>query len=240
MPPLEFDQGDLGLGAIPSPPDARDFPITLDQAVALPARFVSTLMPPVSNQGATGRCVAFSSTGLKQWEERRDGHPTFLNLDREWLYQHAEAIDGLPGAPNDQRGTTCRAAMKVLLNQGQPIVGQPQTAASHKIAAYYAVPLVADSIKRAVMQHGPVVIASVWYASWFRPVKGILPAPSGGVVGGHARLAFGWDDGVAGGSLLVRNSWGGRWGVNGNSYDPFRYLIPALHDAWRATDVLGD
>lgn len=236
-PPTEFDG--FGLGAIPSPPDARDFPLVLDTAAPLPARFVSTLMPPVSNQGNTGRCVAFSSTGLKQWEERRDGHG-FLNLDRDWLYQHAEAIDGLPGAPNDQRGTTCRAALTVLLKQGQPIVGQPASAASHKIAAYYAVPMTADAIKRAILQHGPVLIASVWYASWFRPVKGILPAPSGGIVGGHARLAFGWDDAVAGGSLLVRNSWSARWGVNGNSYDAYRYLIPALHDAWRATDVIGD
>lgn len=229
----------FGLGAIPSPPDDRDFPITLDQAVALPSRFVSTLMPPVSNQGNTGRCVAFASTGLKQWEERRDGH-LFLNLDREWLYEHAEAIDGIPTPPGPQRGTTCRAALKVLLKQGQPIVGQPQTALSHRIAAFYAVPLVADSIKRAVMQHGPVLIASEWFGSWFHPVKGILPAPSGGIVGGHARLVFGWDDGVNGGSLLVRNSWSSKWGVNGNSYDAYRYLVPALHDAWRATDILGD
>lgn len=238
MPPTEFD--DLGLGAIPSPPDARDFPIDLDQAISLPSRYVSTLMPPVANQGNTGRCVAFASTGLKQWEERRDGHPLFLNLDRQWLYDHAMAIDGIHEPPSQQRGTTCRAALKVLLKQGQPLTRQPQTAASHKIAAYYAVPLNPDSIKRAVMQHGPVLIASVWYASWFRPVKGILPAPSGGIVGGHARLVFGWDDNVNGGSLLVRNSWGGRWGVNGNSYDRYGWLVPALHDAWRAVDVLGD
>lgn len=233
---------EFGLGAIPSPPDARDYPIVLDTAAALPLRFVSTLMPPVADQGNTGRCVGFAGTGLKQWEERRDGRGHYPRLDPDWLYEHAEAIDGLPGAPNIQRGTTLRAALTVLLKLGQPLVGKPESVARHKIAAYYAVPQTADAIKRAIFQQGPVLIASAWYASWFRPVKGVLPAPSGGIVGGHARLAFGWDDSVAGGSLLVRNSWSRRWpgSINGNSYDPFHFLIPALHDAWRATDVLGD
>ena len=225
----------FGLGAVPSPTDDRDYQLPLDTAAPLPSRFVSTLMPPVANQGSTGRCVAFSSRGVKQWEERRDGHG-FLNLDAQWLYERAQAVDGIP-LPHE--GTTCRAALSVLLKQGMPVVGQPATG-QNRIAAYWAVPLTVDAIKRAVLQQGPVLIASTWFNSWFRPVKGVLPAPSGGVAGGHARIAFGWDDGVNGGSLLVRNSWGKSWGVNGNSYDAYRYLLPAMHDAWRADDVKGD
>jgi hypothetical protein len=225
----------LGLGAIPSPPDARDFALPLDLAAPLPARHVATLMPPVGNQGNTGRCVAFACTGLKQWEERRDGHG-FLRLDPQWLYERAQAVDGIP-LPHE--GTTCRAALSVLLKQGQPVVGQPATG-QNRIAAYYAVPMTVDGIKRALAQWGPVLIASTWFNSWFRPVNGALPAPSGGVAGGHARLLFGWDDAAGGGSFLARNSWGRSWGVNGNSYDAYRYLMPALHDAWRAVDVIGD
>ena len=45
----------FGLGAIPSPPDDRDYPIALDEAAPLPSRFVSPLMPPPGNQGNTGR-----------------------------------------------------------------------------------------------------------------------------------------------------------------------------------------
>lgn len=242
MPPLEFDENGLGLGAIPSPADPRDFPLVLDTAAVLPARFLSTLMPPVLNQNIhpkgedLGTCVAHTGAAAKAWEERHDGHG-FLDFDPFWLYHRAQAIDGVPG---DHEGTTIRAALRVLKGTGMALRGHPEVAGSYKIAAYYAVPLNADSIKRAIQQHGPVLIASVWYSSWFRPAKGILPRPAGGVVGGHARLAFGWDDTVGGGSLLVRNSWGDRWGVNGNSYDPYHFLIPALHDAWRATDVIGD
>lgn len=229
--PLPF-----GLGAIPSPPDPRDWPLALDTAAPLPARFVSTSMPPVGDQGNTGRCVAFSSRGLKQWEEFRDGHGV-LDLDAQWLYERAQAVDGIP-LPHE--GTTCRAALSVLLKQGMPLAGQAAHG-QNRIAAYYAVPLTVDAIKRAVLQSGPVLIASTWFSSWFKPLRGgILPAPSGGVAGGHARIVFGWDDSVNGGSLLVRNSWGPRWGVNGNSYDPYRYLLPALHDAWRAVDRVGD
>jgi C1A family cysteine protease len=225
----------FGLGAIPSPPDARDYQLELDTAAALPSRFVSASMPPVANQGNTGRCVAFSSRGLKQWEEFRDGHGV-LDLDAQWLYDRAQAVDGIP-LPHE--GTTCRAALSVLLKQGIPQTGKPATG-QNRIAAYYAVPITVDALKRALVQSGPVLIASTWFNSWFRPVGGVLPAPSGGVAGGHARLLFGWDDSVAGGSWLVRNSWGKAWGVNGNSYDPYRYLLPAMHDAWRAVDVKGD
>ena len=51
---------------------------------------------------------------------------------------------------------------------------------------------------------------------------------------------FGWDDSIAGGSFLVRNSWGRRWGVQGNSYDPYGPFEDALHDAWSIADLKGD
>src|ERR1700675_1639219 len=179
---------EFGLGAIPSPPDARDFPIQLDLAGPLPARYVSKLLPPPLNQSTTPKGVAFSSAGAKGWEERHDGHG-FLPFDPSWLYPRAQAIDGVPG-PHD--GTTIRAALKVIKAQGYALIGHPETGGSYKIGAYYAVPMTEDGIKRAILQSGPVLVGTVWYYSWFKPVKGILPAPSGGIAGGHARYAFGW------------------------------------------------
>lgn len=233
------------LGAYPSLPDPRDFPAEdhLDTVAPLPASFKLTLLGPTLNQGDTGRCVAFSGTGVRQQEERTDGDwpHGWPPLDEEWLYTHAEAIDGLPGAPNDQRGTTIRAALQVLAKDGQPLVGKPATASQFKIASYHAVPLTVDAIQRALFQlKTPVWIATSWFEPWFRPVDGVLPPRSGSVVGGHARFVFGWDDSVAAGAFLVRNSWGGSWGVNGNSYDPYRGFLPALHDAWTTADIPDD
>lgn len=222
------------LGAIPSPTDPLDFQLLpkLDMAAKLPSRFVSPLMAPPLNQGNTGRCVAFSSTGVKQWEERRDGHG-FLPLDADWLYLQAG------GSADRQRGLTCRNALGVLLKQGIPIVGHPGTASDFRIGEYYAVPFIEDAIKRAVMQFGPLLIATQWFANWFHPVKGVIPSPIGPAIGGHARVLFGWDDSVAGGTAITRNSWGKGWGTNGNSYDAWRHLIPAIHDAWKVIDRKG-
>lgn len=231
----------FGLGANPSPPDplGRDFILHLDTAATLPRRFVSTLLAPPDNQGNTGRCVAFALTGMKKWEERREPAHTFINLDQQWLYRRACATDGNPTPYSLERGTTLRAGLTILLKEGQPARGE-KAVGQNKIAAYYAVPQTKDAIKRAIMQHGPVVIASQFPWSWFHPVAGVMPKPSGGIAGGHAQMAYGWDEDRGGGSLIVRNSWGGDWGIHGNSYIPWRYLLPLLHDAWRATDVIGD
>lgn len=142
--------------------------------------------------------------------------------------------------PSPQRGTTVRAALQVLAKLGQPLAGNPNSASRFRIATYWAVPFGVDAIKRALVQFGPVWIAGRWYTSWFHPVAGVLPKPSGPSIGGHARFVFGWDDLVAGGAFLVRNSWGRRWGVQGNSYDPYGPFIDAVHDAWSVNDLKGD
>lgn len=232
------------LGAIPSPPDPRDFRLEphLDTAATLPAKFRAPLLGPVLNQGNTGRCVAFSGTGVRQQQERADGDwpKGWPTLDPEWLYEHAEAIDGIPTPPGPNRGTTIRAALQVLAKQGQPLTGKPTTAGGFRIASYWAVPYTADAIKRALVQFGPVWIAIRFDRAWFHPVRGVMPPPSSSVVGGHAIYLFGYDDSVAGGSALMRNSWGKGWGTNGNCYFPWRYLLPVLHDAWSTADVKGD
>jgi hypothetical protein len=59
-----------------------------------------------------------------------------------------------------------------------------------------------------------------------------LRAPSGGY---HAVLAVGaWTDPQHGRVLLVRNSWGERWGAGGYGLLPLEYLIAHAQDAaWR-------
>jgi C1A family cysteine protease len=52
-------------------------------------------------------------------------------------------------------------------------------------------------------------------------------------------LIFGWDDDVAAGSLLVRNSWGDYLGsTNGNFYAPYARYLPSLWECWKACDVI--
>ena len=115
------------LGAIPSPPDDRDYQLAdeLDTAATLPPSFRLKLLAPALNQGNTGRCVAFSGTGLRQQQERSDGDwpKGWPPLDPEWLYEHAEAIDGIPTPPGPQRGTTIRAALQIARAASRPLTG---------------------------------------------------------------------------------------------------------------------
>ena len=160
--------GDLELGphlrgAIASPLDPRDFDIRsmLDMAAPLPKRYVAPLMPPVLNQGNTGRCVAASLDTVRRWEARHAGAKTFPNLDYDWLYHQAG------GTADEQGGLIPRVALDVLLHLGIPLVGHPDTAAQYRIGAYYANVRDVDVQKRVIMQLGPIEIATLWFQNQF-------------------------------------------------------------------------
>ena len=49
-----------------------------------------------------------------------------------------------------------------------------------------------------------------------------MPSPDESVVGGHAVLAVGYEDATQ--ELIVRNSWGTQWGLNGYFYMPYSFM----------------
>jgi hypothetical protein len=227
---------DYSLGAVPSPPDERDYNISTilaPEAPALPATYFARPVPAVLNQRDTPQCVGYSSTGMRAQQEFIDDGKWYA-LDPAWLYRECKLIDGLPDTP----GTYVRSAMSVLKNKGQAEVLRtplrPAATASHKIAAYYAIGAHATYIKRAVYEFGSVVIAGPWYDSWFSPKADtgwVLPKPDR-QAGGHAILCNGWDDARG---LLLQNSWGREWGSTGRCFLPYAH-VPGLWEAWRAVD----
>ena len=56
--------------------------------------------------------------------------------------------------------------------------------------------------------------------------------PSGGVLGGHAVLAVGYDDAKQ--QFIFRNSWSKKWGKAGYGFMQYAYLIDAnlADDYW--------
>jgi hypothetical protein len=222
------DTTEYGLGAIESPPDPRDYPIA-DlyaalglEAVALPARYRHAPMPTVLNQHTTPQCVAFSAAAEQMAFDIRD--------QKSWFtFDEARFFTMIGGGPG---GADVRVALGVRKATGYPTVGHDD-AGSHRIAAYYAVPRDVLSIKQAIFTFGPLILATPWANSWFHPVNGVLPAPSGGIAGGHAIVAYGWDDA----GLLLRNSWGAAWGVAGDAFLPYSQ-IGTTWSWWRAVDVI--
>lgn len=90
---------------------------------------------------------------------------------------------------------------------------------------------------------GFTVYQSITQAS----TTGKIPYPAKGekVVGGHAIVAVGFDDAMkikntnpgaveTTGALLIRNSWGTRWGAAGYGWLPYDYVLNALAIDWWA------
>ena len=63
-----------------------------------------------------------------------------------------------------------------------------------------------------------------------------FPAPNSRLYGGHANVAVGYDDNLTinsdKGALLVRNSWGTGWGLNGYAWLAYRYVTEGLAVDW--------
>jgi hypothetical protein len=222
-----------GLGAIEDPPDDRDYPLDALYAAegidptpedALPSAYRAPGMPAVLDQGSSPMCVAFGSSGIKGWQDRRD-QDRYFDFDEPTFFRR---IGGT------QNGAVPRVAMERLRAYGYPVVSVDQEGL-HKIAAYYAVPPTASSLRSAIYDLGPVGFSSSWYSSWFRPVNGVLPPPTS-KVGRHFFIAYGWD---ASGRILCRNSWGTDWGLAGDFLIPAGYLnADGTSGAWKTADVI--
>lgn len=84
----------------------------------------------------------------------------------------------------------------------------------------------------------PSMFGFTVYSSYTQAgTSGLLPFPARNerVVGGHAVMAVGYDDGLSipnatggpttTGALLIRNSWGTGWGMAGYGYLPYEYIL---------------
>jgi len=86
-----------------------------------------------------------------------------------------------------------------------------------------------DSIKRALIEHGPLVICIFIWNDFMHYHGGIYKHRWGRLVGGHLVTLFGYDDEQQ--YWLVKNSWGTNWGEDGwfrMAYDA-NMLIPGCY-----------
>lgn len=220
-----------GLGSLPSPPDEKDWQIDALYAAAglqpvaavtiPPTYLVPNPVPPRLDQGSSPMCVAYGNSTLKAYQDLRDTGP--VNLDESRFFY---AIGG------NANGAVPRYALDRLLAVGYPELGGAN-AATHKIAAYYAVPLTKAAIQSAILTFGPIGISFDWSWSWFQHSStGVLPAPNA-TAGGHFIVAVGWDSK----GLRLRNSWGTDYGVGGDVWMPWAYLWRAK-EAWKSVDKI--
>lgn len=178
---------------------------------------------PVRHQGRRQSCLAFASSTA---HEHRAGPGEHLSV--EYLYYHA--VERTPGK-DPGAGVTMAAAAAALADEGQPV----ETAWPYNPVQVtpWTPPAITTSLHKTKMVPGalefdeivanldngtPIILGLIITDAFYRPDShgGIADQTPDPERGGHAVLAVGHGlDARSGATLLIRNSWGGRWGVGG-------------------------
>ena len=184
----------------------------------------------IGNQGRRPTCLAFAATDAHEYL-----HQCEHSLCVEWLYYHAVSHAGDP--PN--AGSTLPSTQHVLKKVGQPqeshwpydmkpIDPTSWEPPSEKPSDLYHAESVTtpafSKIAKGLEASQPSIIAlniGQAFRTWTRVSGEAIIAdetehPSQGA--GHALLAVGHGEYNTIPHLLVRNSWGARWGENGYAW----------------------
>lgn len=184
-----------GLGRI-YVPDERDhaYAITLPTPAVRSYRYWRD--GPLLDQGQTPSCVGHA------WKNWLDGTPVRDPLAKPpsamEIYAWANAHDGISGGHD---GTSVRAGAQYLQSLG-------------KISSYHWAES-ADDALAYLLGTSPVVLGVNWYQGFDTPSSEGIVRISGGIRGGHAFLADGFNK--SRGLVRAWNSWG-MWGKKGHFF----------------------
>lgn len=206
---------------------------TLDVQVDLRGKF-----GPVRDQGARPTCLAFAASdshaGLRDgWEP----------LSSEFAFYQAQRRAGRTPA----QGAVLPSMLEALRLDGQPVeAGWPYLAAVPADVSAWTPPFGVGAcfgrngmtgsvdlvgVRSMLALARPMVLLTMLSQSFFMPVAGVVdagpeeaPEPSLR----HAIVAVGYGDVDGENAILVRNSWGAGWGIDGHAWITDRFLVPRL------------
>ena len=232
----------------------RDIPDQRDYRYAPPSRLARALPPKVDlrggfpacyNQGRLGSCTANAIAGALQFLEIKEGSATPVMPSRLFVYYNERALEGTVGSDS---GAQIRDGIKTVAKRGfcseemwpyditkfarKPPDSCYRAALKDRVSEYLRLDHTAVVQLLACLASGfPFVFGFSVYESFESPrvaATGVVPMPRRGerVLGGHAVVACGYD--LRASRFTVRNSWGGRWGVDGYFTMPFDYLTDAF------------
>lgn len=212
---------------------------------------------PVEDQGALGSCTAQAVVGLTEFMQRRAGE-AHTDGSRLFVYKVTRKLLGWTG----DSGAYVRTAMKAVAAFGVPpeeycpydisrYEEEPSAflysfAQNYQALEYTRIDSlgveskqVLNSVKRVLGSGLGAVFGFSVYSSLSTGADIPFPTNRDSLRGGHAVMAVGYDDdhvlpdGTACPSLIIRNSWGTDWGINGYGFLPYTYVEQGLaRDFW--------
>jgi hypothetical protein len=154
------------------------------------------------DQGREGACVGFACAGELAATPIKH---IVSNESALLLYRKAQEVDRKAGRWYSE-GATVLAGMQGCRENG--------------LFGKYVWNFGIDDTIDWIVRKGPVILGINWYYDMYSPSKNGLISVGGGIAGGHAILANGyWPLHPEFGDVLVlTNSWGKDWGVNGRGF----------------------
>lgn len=172
-----------------------------------------------NDQGREGACVGFA------WSHELAARPVIIPTSNELarhIYFQAQKMDIWAG--EDYEGTSVLAGVKAVQELVKNVKGEP-------VIEQYRWAFTLEDLIRSLGFHGPAVLGLNWYSEMFNTDDNGFIHKGGYVAGGHAILAHGvkavWLDKKVeknfanvdkkNSYVLLRNSWGKDWGLEGGA-----------------------
>jgi len=206
---------------------SRNFPIRATVSRGKGPRSYTWRCVSHLDQGAEGACVGFAATHELVARPMEIRHLS-ADFARQMIYWEAQKIDpweggSYPGAEPRYEGTSVLAGIKVLKTLGY-------------IESYrWAFGL--NDLVMAVGYCGPAVLGLPWYEGMFEPRSCHHLHVDGELAGGHAILCKAVD--IKARTFVLHNSWGPRWGVDGDALISWEEMDRLLHEEGEAVIPLG-
>ena len=218
--------------------------------------------PPVYDQGAIGSCTANAIAAALEFDMMKQGQDSFtpsrlfiyynerniegtVPLDSgAYIRDGIKSVATLGDCPESEWTYDATPAEQPsnLFPLGAKAATAPDPqcyadAVIHRALSYQSVSQNLADMKGCLSSGYPFVFGFTVYPSFESDDvarSGFVPMPGADetLIGGHAVMAVGYDDGQR--MFIVRNSWGPLWGAAGYFYMPYAYLLDdnLANDFW--------
>lgn len=232
---IDTPNGSFVLNLVPSTPDQRDYKFTAAPLLALQDTY-DLVAGFTYDQGQQGSCTGNAQAKLYRMLLKAQGMTDFA-VSRAMIYFESRLLEG---TTNQDSGSTIADSMRGMYLKGAcsedrmpyhdsdfttaPTAAAEAEGADHQVVAYGLVGPSADYIGAALDAKHPVSAGAVLYQNFVvNTSTGIIPMPSGSVIGAHNFLITGRYHSRQ--LYICDNSWSEQWGIT-ISNQPGRFLIP--------------